>query len=179
MKHITALIWISLALTSVSLARMSNLSLEDSTKRWVGTWTTAPQLVEPGNMPPSPGLTNNSLRHVLRVSIGGDTIRVRFSNEFSASAVTMKSVQIAVSTGGNTIDLFSNKELTFGGTSEVTMNAGGAVTSDPIAFTLTPRMDVAITIYFGQTSSSVTGHPGSRTTSYILAGNNTGATDFT
>ena len=151
----------------------------DSTRKWVGTWSTAPQLVEPGNMPPSPGLTNNSLRQVLRVSIGGDTLRVRFSNEFSTSAVTMKSVQIAVSTGGNIINVSTNKELKFKGSSEVTMNAGVAVISDPIAFNLTTRMDVAITIYFGQTSATVTGHPGSRTTSYILAGNTTTTTDFT
>jgi lysophospholipase L1-like esterase len=59
------------------------------------------------------------------------------------------------------------------------MNAGVAVTSDPIAFNVTPRMDVAITIYFGQTFTTVTGHPGSRTTSYILAGNTTTTTDFT
>ena len=151
----------------------------DTTKKWVGTWSTAPQLVEPGNMPPPPGLTNNSLRQVVRVSIGGDTLRVRFSNEFSTSAVTMNSVQIAVSTGGNTINVSTNKELRFNGNSQVTMNASSAVTSDPIAFDLTPRMDVAITIYFGETSATVSGHPGSRTTSYILAGNTTTTTDFT
>jgi lysophospholipase L1-like esterase len=163
-------------LTSGNLFGQSNT---DSTKKWVGTWSTAPQLVETGNMPPSPGLTNNSLRQNVRVSIGGDTLRVRFSNEFSSSTVTMKSVQIAVSTGGDTIDVFTSKELKFNGNSEVTMNAGGAVISDPIAFNLTPRMDLAITIYFGQTSATVTGHPGSRTTSYLLAGNTTSQTDFT
>ena len=165
-----------MALSSLSLFGQSNT---DSTRKWVGTWSTAPQLVEPGNMPPSPGLTNNSLRQVVRVSIGGDTLRIKYSNEFSTSTVTMKSVQIAVSTGGNTINVSTNKELKFSGNGEVTMNAGAAVTSDPIAFTLTPRMDVAITIYFGQTSATVTGHPGSRTTSYIIAGNTTTTTDFT
>jgi lysophospholipase L1-like esterase len=39
-------------------------------------------------------------------------------------------------------------------------------------------MDLAITICFGQTSPDVTGHPGSRTTSYILAGNHTSPIDF-
>lgn len=148
-------------------------------KKWVGTWSTAPQLVEPGNMPSSPGLTNNSLRQVVEVSIGGDTLRVKFSNEFSTSPVTMKSVQIAVSTGGSTIEIATNKELKFNGNSEVTMNAGDAVTSDPIAFNLKSRMDLAITIYYGQTSTTVTGHPGSRTTSYIIAGDTTTKTDFT
>lgn len=147
-------------------------------KKWVGTWSTAPQLVEPGNMPPSPGLTDNSLRQVLEVSIGGDTLRVKFSNEFSTGAVTMKSVRVAVSTGGSTIDISTNKELQFNGSSEVTMNAGAAVTSDPIAFSLAPRMQLAITIYYGQTSSTVTGHPGSRTTSYILAGDESSSSSF-
>ncbi len=147
--------------------------------RWVGTWSTAPQLVEPGNRPPSPGLTNNSLRQVVRVSIGGDTLRLKLSNEFSTSAVILKSVQIAVSTGGSAIEASTNKELKFNGNPEVTMNAGVVATSDPIAFKLSPRMDLAITIYFGQTSATVTGHPGSRTTSYLLAGNSTTRTDFT
>lgn len=39
-------------------------------------------------------------------------------------------------------------------------------------------MDVAITIYYGSTSPDVTGHPGSRTTSYLLRGNEVSRTDF-
>lgn len=179
MKNFTPFVVMLVSLEFISLSQSFATLVGDTTKIWVGTWTTAPQLVEPGNMPPSPGLTNNSLRQVLEVSIGGDTLRVRFSNEFSTSTVTMNSVQIAVSTGGSTIDTSTNRELKFNGNSQVTMSAGTAVTSDPIAFNLTPRMDVAITIYYGQTSSSVTGHPGSRTTSYIIAGNTTTTTDFT
>jgi lysophospholipase L1-like esterase len=179
MKNITVFIMMLVSLESISLSKISATFVGDATKKWVGTWSTAPQLVELSNMPPSPGLTNNSLRQVVRVSLGGDTLRVKFSNEFSTSSVTMNSVQIAVSTGGNTINVSTNKELKFNGSSKVNMNAGVAVTSDPIAFKLTPRMDLAITIYFGQTSTTVTGHPGSRTTSYILAGNTTATTDFT
>lgn len=145
-----------------------------SPKIWVGTWSTAPQLVETNNMPPSPGLTNAPLRQVVRVSIGGDTLRVRFSNTFSTSAVTMKSVQIAVSTGGSTINISTSRQLTFNGNAQVTMNAGTVVASDPLAFQMTPRMNLAITINYGQTSATVTGHPGSRTTSYLLLGTGSG-----
>jgi lysophospholipase L1-like esterase len=178
-RTLAVLTIVLLILNFLSFCYSEPTGTSNSAKKWVGTWSAAPQLVETGNMPPSPGLTNNSLRQVIRVSIGGNTLRVKFSNEFSLSTVTMKSVQIAVSTGGNTINVSTNKELKFNGNSEVTMNAGAAVTSDSIAFNLTPRMDLAITIYYGQTSSSVTGHPGSRTTSYILAGNTTTTTDFT
>lgn len=139
---------------------------------WVGSWATAPQLVEPRNMPPEPGLSNNSLRQILRVSIGGEEIRLKFSNEFSTSPVTMKAVNIAVSKGGSEIDPSTLKKLQFNGNDEVTMAPGAVAVSDPISFKLEPRMDVAVTIYFGETSPDVTGHPGSRTTSYILPGNN-------
>jgi lysophospholipase L1-like esterase len=60
------------------------------------------------------------------------------------------------------------------------MQPGGDIVSDPVSFDLKPRMEVAITIYFGETSPTVTGHPGSRTTSYLLAGDQTSPNaDFT
>ncbi|GET31396.1 SGNH hydrolase [Prolixibacter bellariivorans] len=141
-----------------------------ASKSWVGTWATAPQLVEPRNMPPAPGLTNSTLRQVVCVSIGGKQLQFRFSNRFSKSPVTMKTVHIAVSKGGSEIEPSTSKELTFNGQPDVTMEPGKAVISDPISFNLKPRMLVAITISFGETSPDVTGHPGSRTTSYLLAG---------
>ena len=140
-------------------------------KTWVGTWGTAPQLVEPNNMPPVPGLSNNTLRQVVCVSVGGKRLRLKFSNEFSKSPVTLKAVQIAVSMGGSVIDESTTRTLKFDGKQEYTMEAGAEVVSDPVSFDLKPRMEVAITISFGETSPTVTGHPGSRTTSYLLAGN--------
>ena len=137
---------------------------------WVGTWSTAPQLVEPRNLPPDPGLSGSTLRQVVRVSLGGDSLRVRFSNEFSTSPVTLRAAQVAVSTGGSTIDSTTRVSLTFGGEPSLTMSAGGTVTSDPFSYELEPRTDLAITLYFGDTSPDVTGHPGSRTTSYLLTG---------
>jgi len=163
-----SILTISIALFTFILFAFSTCT---SQTKWVGTWSTSEQLVEPRNNPPAPGLSNNMLRQVVRVSIGGDMMRVRFSNEFSKSLVTMKRVTIATSTGGSAIDTATIKELKFDSKTEVTMNPGAAVMSDSLSFNLKPRMDVAITISFGETSPDVTGHPGSRTTSYILAGN--------
>lgn len=166
-----------LSLILVSLF-ISSGTLQAKT-HWVGTWATAPQLVETHNNPPQPGLTNNSLRQVVRVSIGGKTMRVKFTNEHSKSPVAIKSAQVAASKGGGAIDITTNKSLTFNGKKDITLAAGAVAYSDPIAFKLTPRMDVAITLYFGETSVDVTGHPGSRTTSYIIKGNDPAVTDFT
>jgi lysophospholipase L1-like esterase len=142
-----------------------------SPRHWVGTWSTAPQLVEPGNNPPSPGLSNSTLRQIVRVSIGGDSLRIRLSNEFSMGSVTFQAVHFAASAGSGAIDPSTDKVLYFGGRTDTTVAAGTTLTSDPFAFPLQPRMDVAITIYYGSTSPSVTGHPGSTPTSYLLSGN--------
>lgn len=148
-------------------------------EKWVGTWYTAPQLVETNNNPPSPGLTNNTLRQIVHVSIGGETLRVRFTNEFSASPVVVQEARIAVSLGGGSIDTATNIPLTFNGSTGVTIPARFSVTSDPVSFPLQPLSDVALTIYFGQTPSDLTGHPGSRTTSYIWEGNRLSSKDAT
>ena len=146
---------------------------------WIGTWTTAPQLVEPYNKPPEPGLSGNTLRQVVHVSLGGERLRVKFSNQYGSSPVTMRSVHVAVSKGGGAIDTDTDMALQFDGLPAVTMPPGTGAVSDPISFFLKPGSDVAITVYFGETSPDVTGHPGSRTTSFLLPGNEVSAADFT
>ena len=153
-------------------------SLLDKNSGWVGTWTTAPQLVEPHNMPPAPGLTDNTIRQIVRVSVGGEEVRLRFSNAFSKSPVEMKLAAIAQVSEGGSIDVSSQKLLKFNKNESVKMTPGGEVFSDPFKFNLKPGSLVAITIHFGKTSPDVTGHPGSRTTSFILPGNNIASADF-
>lgn len=152
-----------------------------SSKKWVGTWSAAPYAAGT-NTPPSPYLANNTLRQLIRVSIGGDTLRVKFSNGTGTSAVTINSVNIAVSPDGtkSAINASTIKQLKFNGNASVTMAAGTTATSDAVAFPLTPNMRLAITIYYGQcqTNSSMTHHYGSRSNSYILAGDQTANADF-
>lgn len=144
---------------------------------WVGTWGTAPQLVETNNNPPSPGLKNNSLRQIVQVSIGGETVRLKLTNEFSNATTEIQAVELArATTAGSSyaIDEASTVSVTFGGSTSVSMPAGGTATSDAVAFHMSQRENVAITIHYGSASStSVSGHPGSRTTSYLKSGNTT------
>lgn len=144
---------------------------------WVGTWGTAPQLVENNNNPPSPGLGNNSLRQIVQVSIGGEKVRLKLTNEFSTGSTEIKAVELAYAkTAGSSseIDESSTVSLTFNGKAGVTMPAKGKAVSDAVNFKLNGRQNVAITIHYGSASStSVSGHPGSRTTSYLKSGNTT------
>jgi lysophospholipase L1-like esterase len=153
-------------------------AVETNGLQWVGTWGTAPQLTELRNLPPPPGLTSNTLRQVVRVSIGGKKLRVHFSNAFGDGAVTMAAVRPALSAGGSAIKIESEKRLTFDSKESVTIPAGETIVSDQLDFDLAPLSEVAVTIYFGEVPANVTGHPGSRSTSFLQARNDVSALDL-
>jgi lysophospholipase L1-like esterase len=167
-----------LLLLMVCLIRVENLYSQSDI--WVGSWSCAPYAAGSNNTPPSPYLANNTLRQIVRVSIGGNTLRVKFSNKTSPTAVTMNSVNIAVSSGGSAVDASTITPLKFNGNQSVTMDAYSSVTSDPVTFALTPGARVAITIYYGQAASTadITCHVGSRTDSYILSGDQSSSATF-
>ncbi len=145
---------------------------------WVGTWGASPQLTEPKNLPPPPGLAGNTLRQVVQVSIGGEKLRVRFSNAFGTAPLTISAAHIALSAGGAAIKTESDTVLTFDGRSSVTIPPGRSILSDPFDFNLAPLSDVAVSVHFDDTPGDVTGHPGSRTTSYLQAGDLVSAADL-
>ncbi len=140
-------------------------------RHWVGTWGASPQLTEPRNLPPPPGLSSNTLRQVVHISIGGKKLRVRFSNAFGDGPLTLAAARVAVSAGGGAIKTETEKALTFAGRPAATIPAGGMIFSDALDFDLAPLSDVAVTIYFHETPRGVTGHPGSRATSFLAASN--------
>ncbi|HEU6447214.1 MAG TPA: SGNH/GDSL hydrolase family protein [Verrucomicrobiae bacterium] len=141
---------------------------------WVGTWGCAPQLTEPGNLPPAP-LANSTLRQFVHISVGGKYLRVRFSNAYGTDPVTMNSVHVALASGnlgtGN-INAATDKALTFHGAPGAVIPAGQVIWSDPFEYDLLSLTNLAISIYFGNVSySTINGHPGSRTTSFIIGSN--------
>ncbi len=143
---------------------------------WVTTWGCAPQLTEPGNLPPVT-LANSTLRQFVRTTLGGKIIRVRLSNAYGTNAVNVNTAHVALSSGtgsaGNgDINTATDKTLTFRGVPGVVIPPGETVMSDPLNFDLPAITNVAVSILFGDISATtINGHPGSRTTSFILPGN--------
>jgi lysophospholipase L1-like esterase len=155
-------------------------------ERWIGTWAAGQQLAESSNNPPSPYLANNTLRQVVHATLGGNKIRVQFSNKYTTTggSITINSAHIAVSNSGypinSSIDTSTDTALTFnGGSSSVTIDPNHEIYSDAVDFNVAPLSNLAVSIYFGAASSTnVTGHPGSRTDSFIKSGNAV-STNFT
>src|SRR5262249_50025429 len=107
----------------------------------------------------------------------------KLSNEFGNGPVTINAAHVAVCTANpvnSTIDTTTDRALTFSGGASVTIAQGQAVWSDALNFTLAPLSNLSVTVAFGSTPSNVTGHPGSRTTSYLQsASSNVSAASMT
>ncbi|MFF6783218.1 GDSL-type esterase/lipase family protein [Streptomyces sp. NPDC012510] len=161
-----------------------------SARHWVNTWSAMPQLTEPGNMPPAPFtgeravLVDTTLRQTVRVTTGGDRVRLRFSNAFGGSALPLTAVRVALPLGGRAgvgaIEPGTSRAVTFSGRKSTTVPVGAQVVSDPLDFTLRPGTNLTVTAYLaeGQASLALTSHPGSRTTSYLAHGDHTEDADL-
>ena len=160
-----------LGLTALATALALCLSGCNSGSNWVATWATAQQIAEPHNNPPIP-LAGETLREIVQVSIGGNQVRLRFSNRFSQEDLELVRVEVAqAQSEGASPDIFpeTSKTLKFNEKESVTIKAGEEVYCDPLKFKLKERMNVAITITYGKAPANIiTSHPGSRTTSYFL-----------
>lgn len=149
-----------------------------------------PQLCEPGNMPPPPFTQNGlvmadaTLRQTIRVTVGGQRLRLRFSNAFGGAILPITAVTVALPADGragvSAIQPGTVRRVTFNGRTSANVPVGALVLSDPLGFSLAPNTNLTVTVYLasGQASNSITSHPGSRTTSHLLAGNHVDSLDL-
>ena len=146
------------------------LSTYSLAQNWVGTWATAPQTVVKSFMPYNNCMTNRSVRQVVKVSIGGDVIRLKLSNIYSMQPVEIRSIYIAHAKDSSDIDAKTAQYFKFGNSYKTVIPAGKQIVSDALKFKLRNLERVAITINYTSAPEIPTVHMGSRTTSYIMKG---------
>ena len=136
----------------------------DSNGHWVGTWATSPAPSEAGVT-----FNNHTLRMNPRVSIGGDTLRVRLSNAHGNGKLAIGALHIGIRDKGPAIVPGSERKLSFGGSASTTVAAGALVISDPVNLEVEPLADLAVSLYLpGEipTGFQITGRY-ARQTNYI------------
>ena len=159
MKRLLVFLMVFCALSTYSLAQ-----------NWVGTWATAPQTVVRSFMPYNNCMTNRSVRQVVKVSIGGDVIRLKLSNIYSMQPVEIRSIYIAHAKDSSDIDAKTAQYFKFGNSYKTVIPAGKQIVSNALKFKLRNLERVAITINYTSAPEIPTVHMGSRTTSYIMKG---------
>jgi lysophospholipase L1-like esterase len=147
---------------------------------WVGSWASSQQVPEPRNALRDEDLTNATLRQIVHLSLGGETLRVRLSNVFGTAPLRVASTHIArpLSSAAPEIVPGTDTALTFNGDPDVTIPAGAEYLSDPIRFQAPPQSDLAISLYLELPPLRQTSHPGARADSYLVHGNKVSAPDL-
>lgn len=124
------------------------------------------------NLPKQP-FNGATLRQVVRVSIGGEKLRLRLSNAFGDSPLILRSVFVGPSRSskGGVIDPHSQFPVLFNGNASAMIPAGAEYLSDAVLMTVPPLSDVTITMLIERAPHSITSHDGARATSFLVSGN--------
>ena len=143
------------------------------------TWSNSQNLV-PKDSSPSIDLSNNSLRQIVKISIGGEKFRIKISNKHGIDSLEIKSISLAksLSQGSGEIDLSTLKKLTFNNNEFTSISKGEAIYTDIFDYNLPACSEVAISIFFGKVPSDITGHIYSITNSFIEKGNKINESKF-
>lgn len=163
-----------LAATVLAVGLLGCGGSDDDETRYYASWTGAlldATNVRAGATPVPHEFDNQTVRHVLRLSLGGDAVRVKLSNRFGKTPITFSGVQAARSTGGSSIDVGSNRVVTFSSQPAVTLAPGAELLSDPIDLAFAPLANMAVTMYFASPTAVATVHALGRQTAYVGAGN--------
>ena len=138
---------------------------------WVASWGAAQMLAEGQNVLPSEPQRNVTLRQIVRVSVGGSSMRVRVSNAFGNEPLHVLATHVARATASDSgkIEAGSGRPLTFNERADVVIPAGAEMTSDAVGMEVKALSNLAITMQIEAVPARQTGHVASHATSYIAA----------
>ena len=137
-----------------ALLASGNALAHDEKPSFVASWAA-------GHINPLPEailrFSNQTVREVVRASVGGELVRVRIANTFGTETLVIGEARIALSAGESTIVPRSSRVLTFGGKRSVKVYAGSPVLSDPVGLDVKPMAELAVSLYLpGAAAASTT-----------------------
>ena len=135
---------------------------------WVGAWGAS--MADATAVDDNKGGTERSFRFLVTSTIDGTQARVKFSNVYGTTPVTLGAARIARGTDGSpAIDPAHDAGLTFSGSKSTTIAPGTTVTSDPVTFSFGLGQVLAISVYLKGSFQSVSRHDALFITNYTSA----------
>ncbi|MEU2505742.1 FG-GAP-like repeat-containing protein [Streptomyces sp. NPDC007863] len=135
---------------------------------WTGSWAASFSHAASTAQGSDPDWSNQTIRMVVNPHTSGSTIRLRFANTFSAEPVKLGRVTVTGQSGGATATQ-TPVTLTFGGSQQATLPAGGELVSDPVSLPVTAGKNLLVSYYLPGTVKAAPRHPYARQTSYSTA----------
>lgn len=138
---------------------------------WVETWTAAQQTPRAE----APALTNQTVRMIVRNTIGGRRLRLEFANTYGTTPLEIGAAHIALRGEGSAIVPSSDRELMVNGKRSFTIPPGALMVTDPVDLDVPKLTDLAVSVYIPGTAALQTQHTLGLHTTYISEpGNATG-----
>lgn len=167
-----------------------------SAERWVSSWGTALELAPMPvvKLPPPPesvlkamaktpppiipypdNLADQTVRMVVRTSLGGKAVRLQLSNAQGRPPLVIGATHVALRGAGSGIVPGSDRSVTFGGKTSVTIPPGAMLVSDPAPLAVDAGQELAVSLYVPGKTEGLTVHPVGLNPTYIVGGDATAA----
>ncbi|RXK53480.1 SGNH/GDSL hydrolase family protein [Oleiharenicola lentus] len=171
---------IRLLLVLVWLAPTLSGSVRAAT-HWVGTWGTSPglRLGSAAEMQKEGFLFHDeTLRQAVRISLGGEEFRLCLSNAYNPEPVTLDAVHLARRDRGSRLLPGSDRVVTFGGRTAITLTPNARVLSDPILLTAPAGAELLVSLHVAGRSFGGGVHYDTLQAVYAVRGDRTAAEIF-
>ncbi|MGP4111912.1 SGNH/GDSL hydrolase family protein [Streptomyces sp. 4N509B] len=145
---------------------------------WVGTWSTT---VTSRPASDTTAFEDQTIRQVVHTSVGGTAARVRLSNEFGTTPLVIGEARVALrdpdAPDSARTQPGTDRRLTFGGASSLTIPAGAPAVSDPVDLRVPAGADLVISLYLPEHTPGTTLHAFAFQNAYVADGNVTAERD--
>jgi len=172
-------------LFTVSLGLILTASYGIAQEHWVSTWGASaqqartfappPPAAQVNGQPAAPpraagppsSFNNQTVRMIVRTSIGGRRVRVQFSNAYGTAMLALGSAHVALRDKDSAIVAGSDRALMFNGKASASIPPGAFLVSDPVDLDVPKLADLAITVFVPADSGTLTMHATGLHTTYI------------
>jgi lysophospholipase L1-like esterase len=145
---------------------------------WIGSWTASPQALRGVVRIIPASFSDRTIRQVAHLSVGGNKVRLRLSNEFGQQPLLIGAASVALAGEGAGL-AGSARAVTFGGAKSVIIPPGAPALSDPVELAVAPLSDIAVSLYLPGATDLTTVHAVGLQTAYVSAsGDHTASMEF-
>jgi lysophospholipase L1-like esterase len=143
-------------------------------ENWIATWTTAnsdstnpviQQIIKTNRDVTE--FDSQTIREIVRTTVGGSAIRIRLTNTFGQTPVTFGAASVAIQKDGAALLPGSNHAVTFGGKQAITIPEGADALSDEIPLTTAPQQNLSVSLFAAKPTGPATRHPSAFQTNYV------------
>ncbi len=136
---------------------------------WIATWGAAPLPPTPalGPFPATPSFHDQTVRQVVRVSAGGERVRIRFTNEYGTKPLLIGAAHVMLADTAGVPQAGSDKEILFAGKPSALIPAGAPLLSDPVELPVKALSSLSISLYLPEDTGPCTCHSTGMQTTYV------------